>query len=578
MKELMTGNEAVARGAWEAGVQVVAAYPGTPSTEITENAAKYEEMYAEWAPNEKVALEVGIGAAIGGGRALVAMKHVGVNVAMDPLMTVAFSGINGGLVLVSADDPGMHSSQNEQDNRNLGIFAKIPVIEPSDSAECLEFVKMAFALSEEYDTPVMLRLTTRIAHSQSLVTTGERQEVAPREFVKNPQKYVMVPANARPRHHVAEERLIKLKAYAETSPLNQMEIKQTDFGFITMGVGYQYVKEVLPEASVLKLGLTNPLPQNLIKEFAQKVKKLYIVEELDSLIEDQCKALGLEVHGKDTFSREGEIFPEIIAAQVLGKKRQIAYKYEQELPMRPPVLCAGCPHRGTFHVLRKAKCRVIGDIGCYTLGSMPPLQAVDTTICMGAGIGMALGMEKVHGEEFAEHTVSVIGDSTFMHSGITGLVDMVYNQGVGTVIILDNSITAMTGHQQNPLTGITVKNQRTKAINLEALIKGLGIDRVEVVDPFDVQGFKEVLQAELKAKEPSVIIARRPCALLLKAATEPLYIDHERCLKCGACLKIGCPAIEKTDGAPLIHGDQCVACGLCANVCPHGVIRKDGAE
>lgn len=578
MKELMTGNEAIAQGAWEAGVHVVAAYPGTPSTEITENAAKYQEMYAEWAPNEKVAMEVGIGAAIGGGRALVAMKHVGVNVAMDPLMTVAFSGINGGLVFVSADDPGMHSSQNEQDNRNLGIFAKIPVVEPSDSGECLEFVKLAYVLSEEYDTPVMLRLTTRVAHSQSLAEKGNRQEVPIKEFDHNPQKYVMVPANARPRHHIAEERLLKLKEYAETSPLNRMEINDTKIGVITMGIGYQYVKEALPNASVLKLGLTNPLPEKLIRDFAAKVDKVYIVEELDSIIEDQCKAMGLDVHGKDTFSREGEIFPEIIANKINNENREIPYTYENNLPMRPPVLCAGCPHRGTFHVLRKAKCRVIGDIGCYTLGSMPPLQAVDTTICMGAGIGMALGMEKVHGEEFAEHTVSVIGDSTFMHSGITGLVDMVYNKGVGTVVILDNSITAMTGHQQNPLTGITVKNEPTKAINLEALIKGIGIDRVAVVDPFDVKGFKEVLQEELKAKEPSVIIARRPCALLLKETKAPMAIDEDKCKECGACLKIGCPAIEKTGGVPIIHQDQCVGCNLCANVCPHDMIGKEGAE
>ncbi|MEG2406787.1 MAG: indolepyruvate ferredoxin oxidoreductase subunit alpha, partial [Clostridiales bacterium] len=507
MKQLLTGNEAVAHGAWEAGVHVVAAYPGTPSTEITENAAKYKEIYAEWAPNEKVAMEVGIGAAIGGGRALVAMKHVGVNVAMDPLMTVAFSGINRGLVFVSADDPGMHSSQNEQDNRNLGIFAKIPIFEPSDSAECLEFTKMAFELSEEFDTPVMLRLTTRVAHSQSLVEKGERQEVTPNNFEENPQKFVMIPAHARPRHHIAEERLLKLSKYVETSPLNREEMNDKKIGVIVSGIVYEYVKEALPQASILKLGISNPLPKEMIKNFAKKVETLYVIEELDSIIEDQCRAMGLNVHGKDIFSREGEIFPEIIAEKILGIKTTPTYKYDKELPMRPPVLCAGCPHRGTFHVLKKAKCRVIGDIGCYTLGCAPPLQAVDTTICMGAGIGMAMGMEKVHGEEFAEHTVSVIGDSTFMHSGITGLVDMVYNKGVGTVIILDNSITAMTGHQQNPLTGFTVKNEPTKKIDLELLVKGLGIDRVSVVDPFDVKGFKEVLKVELKAKEPSVIIA-----------------------------------------------------------------------
>lgn len=578
MKKLMTGNEAIAHGAWEAGVHVVAAYPGTPSTEITENAAKYDEIYAEWAPNEKVALEVGIGAAIGGGRALVAMKHVGVNVAMDPLMTVAFSGINGGLVLVSADDPGMHSSQNEQDNRNLGIFAKIPILEPSDSGECRDFVKKAFIISETFDTPVMLRLTTRVAHSQSLVEPGKREDVAPKAYEKNPQKYVMVPANARPRHHIAEERLAKLKAFAETTDCNREEINDTKIGVIASGIVYEYIKEALPTASILKLGLTNPLPMEKIKAFAEKVETLYVIEELDPIVENQCRSMGLKVHGKDIFSVEGEIFPEIIAEKILGEKTPLPYRYEGELPMRPPVLCAGCPHRGTFHVINRAKCRVIGDIGCYTLGAMAPLAAVDTTICMGAGIGMAMGMEKVHGKDFAKKTVSVIGDSTFMHSGITGLVDMVYNQGVGTVIILDNSITAMTGHQQNPLTGYTVKNEKTKAINLEGLVKGIGIERVTVVDPFDIDGFKEVLDTELEAEEPSVIIARRPCALLLKETGDALYIDHDRCLKCKRCLKIGCPAMENTGDVPIIHAEQCVGCGLCASVCPHGVIRKDGKE
>ena len=465
MKQLMTGNEAIARGAWEAGVHVVAAYPGTPSTEITENAAKYEEIYAEWAPNEKVAMEVGIGAAIGGGRAMVCMKHVGVNVAMDPLMTVAFSGVNGGLVLVSADDPGMHSSQNEQDNRKLGEFAKIPVLEPSNSQECLDFAKIAFTISETFDTPVMLRLTTRVAHSQSLVEKGEREAKEPKPYEKNPQKYVMVPANARPRHVEAEVRLEKLEAYAETSPLNVEEINDTSMGIIASGIVYEYVKEAVPNASVFKLGISNPLPRQRLKDFAAKVDKVYVIEELDPIIEDKCRAMGLDITGKEIFSRCGEIFPETIADRLLGKKQEIPYNYPNSLPMRPPVLCAGCPHRGTFHALKRVKANVIGDIGCYTLGCMPPLQSVDTTICMGAGIGMTIGMEKVRGKEFAKKTVSVIGDSTFIHSGITGLVDMVYNKAIGTCVILDNRITAMTGHQQNPLTGLTVKGEPTKAIN-----------------------------------------------------------------------------------------------------------------
>ena len=578
MKELMTGNEAIALGAWEAGVHVVAAYPGTPSTEITENAAKYDEMYAEWAPNEKVAMEVAIGAAITGGRAMACMKHVGVNVAMDPLMTVAFSGIRGGLVLITADDPGMHSSQNEQDNRRLGRFAKIPVLEPSDSEECRDFVKAAFDISEAFDTPVMLRLTTRVAHSQSLMEKGVRVEKEVPAYEKDAQKYVMVPANARPRHIIAEERLLKLEAMSNGSPLNRWEEKGKDIGVICSGIVYQYVQEALPEASVLKIGISNPLPKDLIRKFAASVKELYVIEELDDVMEEQIRAMGIEVKGKDVFSYIGEIFPETIREKLFGEVKEIPYKYNNELPMRPPVLCAGCPHRGTFHVLKKAKVNVMGDIGCYTLGAQQPLASVDTTICMGAGIGMALGMEKVRGKDFAKETVAVIGDSTFMHSGITGLVDVFYNKGCTTTIILDNHITAMTGHQQNPLTGYTVKGEPTNKVDLETLVKGIGIKRVDVVDPFDVKGFSEVLKNDLEAEEPAVIIARRPCELLLKGEKESYYIDAERCLKCGKCLKIGCPAIEKTASKiPVIHGDQCVGCGLCKNVCGNdGVIRKEG--
>lgn len=579
MKELMTGNEAVALGAWEAGVRVVAAYPGTPSTEITENAAKYDEIYAEWAPNEKVAMEVAIGAAITGGRAMACMKHVGVNVAMDPLMTVAFSGVKGGLVIVTADDPGMHSSQNEQDNRRLGRFAKIPVLEPSDSEECRDFVKAAFEISEAFDTPVMLRLTTRVAHSQSLLEKGTRTEKDIPAYERDPKKYVMVPANARPRHIIAEERLEKLEAMSNDSPLNRIEENSSDIGILCSGVVYQYVKEAMPDASVLKIGISNPLPKALIRKFADTVKELYVIEELDDVMEEQIRAMGIEVKGKDIFSYVGEIFPETIREKLLCEEKKAApYQYQKEMPVRPPVLCAGCPHRGTFHVLKKAHVNVMGDIGCYTLGAQPPLAAVDTTICMGAGIGMALGMEKVRGRDFAKKTVAVIGDSTFMHSGITGLVDVFYNKGCTTTIILDNHITAMTGHQQNPLTGYTIKGEATNKVNLEALVKGIGIQRVDVVDPFDVKGFSEILKADLEAEEPAVIIARRPCELLLKGEKESYYIDADRCLRCGKCLKIGCPAIEKTASKiPVIHGDQCVGCGLCKNVCGNdGVIRKEG--
>jgi indolepyruvate ferredoxin oxidoreductase alpha subunit len=578
MKQLMTGNEAVALGAWEAGTNVVAAYPGTPSTEITENAAKYEELYAEWAPNEKVALEVAIGAAITGGRALACMKHVGVNVAMDPLMTVAFSGTEGGLVLVTADDPGMHSSQNEQDNRRLGRFAKIPVLEPSDSEECRDFVKASFAISETFDTPVMLRLTTRVAHSQSLVEKGKRIERELPPYKKDPQKYVMVPANAKPRHTIAEERLLKLEKFSDETELNHIEKNSDNIGVICSGIVYQYVKEALSDASILKIGFSNPLPKQKIRDFAASVDTLYVIEELDNVMEEQIRAMGIPTHGKDLFSYEGEIFPEVIREKLFGEKTEPAYRYDKELPVRPPVLCAGCPHRGTFHVLKQAKVNVLGDIGCYTLGALPPLAAIDTTICMGAGVGMALGMEKVRGKDFSKETVAVIGDSTFIHSGITGLIDVIYNKGCTTTLILDNHITAMTGHQQNPLTGFTVKGEPTKKLDLETLVKGLGIKHISVVDPFDVKTFSLVLKEALTTEEPSVIIARRPCELLIKGEKDTYYIDAERCLRCGKCLKIGCPAIEKTESRiPVIHGEQCVGCGLCKNVCGHeGVIRKDG--
>ena len=577
MKTLMTGNEAIARGAWEAGVRVISSYPGTPSTEITENAAKYDEMYCEWAPNEKVALETAIGAAVGGGRAMACMKHVGVNVAMDPLMTITFCGVRAGLVFVSADDPGMHSSQNEQDNRKLGQFAKLPVLEPADSHEAKEFTKLAFELSERFDTPVMLRTTTRIAHSQSLCELEERAEQPLPEYEKNAQKYVMVPAHARPRHNAIEQRLLDLTDYAATSPLNRIEMNDSAIGVICNGVVYQYVKEALPQASILKLGLTNPISPALLRDFAARCRTVYVIEELEDVIETACIKAGLSVHGKDTFSFVGEIFPETIRAAIGGEQEQAAYCYSQPVPARPPVLCAGCPHRASFHVLSRLKLHVIGDIGCYTLGAGAPLSAIDTTVCMGASIGMAHGLEKARGREFAKKTVAVIGDSTFIHSGITPLIDVVYNKGTTTVIILDNRITAMTGHQENPLTGRTVKGEPTRAIDLEALVRGCGVERVRTADPFDVKEFRRIVKEELQADEPSVIIARRPCELLLKEKRTPFAIDPQKCRTCGNCLTIGCPAMANCgeDKPPLIRAESCVGCGLCANICAHHAIDKE---
>lgn len=584
MKKLLTGNEAIARGAWEAGVVVCTAYPGTPSTEITENAAKYEEMYAEWSPNEKVALEVGLGASIAGGRALVSMKHVGVNVAADPLFTLAYTGVNGGLVLVSADDPGMHSSQNEQDNRHFGRAAKIPVLEPSDSQEAKDFTKLAFNLSENFDTPVMLRITTRVAHSQSLVELEERQEVGLKKYEKNPLKYVMIPAYARRRHVAVEARLNELKEYSETTPINRIEWNSTKIGVITSGITYQYVKEVLKDASILKLGMTFPLPRNLITQFAKKVDKLYVIEELEPFIEDQVKSWGIKVHGKDIFSNIGELLPETIAEKMPGQKRSYnnqatANTETNDIPVRPPVMCPGCPHRGLFYVLNKLRVTVAGDIGCYTLGSLPPLNAMDTTICMGASIGAAMGMEKARGKDFARNLVAVIGDSTFIHSGITGLIDVVYNKASTTTIILDNRITGMTGHQHNPATGYTVKGEPNKEVDLVLLAKAIGVERVTVVDPFDVDRLEQVIKEELASEDPSVIITKRNCALIEKNRdTRPCIVSRETCIGCLRCLKLGCPCIIKEGKKVRINAAQCVGCKLCSAVCPQGAIKKEGEE
>lgn len=582
-KELMTGNEAVARGFWEAGGRVAVAYPGTPSTEITENAAKYEEIYAEWAPNEKVALEVGLGAAIGGARALVSMKHVGLNVAADPLFTAAYTGVNAGLVVVSADDPGMHSSQNEQDNRHYGRAAKLPVVEPSDSAEALSYTKIALQLSETFDTPVILRLTTRVSHSQSLVETEAREDVALKEYKKDMTKYVMIPANARRRHVVVEQHLKDLAAYAETSRLNTVELKNTDIGVICSGTVYQYVKEVLPEVSVLKLGMTYPLPRKVITNFASRIKKLYVIEELEPFLEDIIKSWGIEVTGREIFSPLGEIFPDDIAAKILGKEAVPAAE-RTGIPGRPPVMCAGCPHRGAFYAMHKLGLVVSGDIGCYTLACLPPLSAMDTTICMGASIGVAHGMEKAQGQEFAKKTVAVLGESTFIHSGITGLINAVYNQSAVTTVILDNSTTAMTGHQHNPASGYNAKGVQAPVLNLEALVRACGVEKVTVVDPLDVKAFEKALRDSLAFEGPAVIISRRPCILLdKKSVPKPFKVDNETCSGCLVCFKTGCPALEKKDQKAFVNPNQCVGCGLCAQICvkhaiSSGQTKEGGAK
>ncbi|MDD3880149.1 MAG: indolepyruvate ferredoxin oxidoreductase subunit alpha [Syntrophomonas sp.] len=576
MKKLMIGNEAIARGAYEAGATVATAYPGTPSTEIVSTFADYEGLYAEWAPNEKVALEVGVGASIGGARTLVAMKHVGVNVAADPLYTFSYTGVNAGLVLVSADDPGMHSSQNEQDNRGYGRFAKMPVIEPADSQEALDFTRLAFDISEEFDTPVMLRVTTRLSHSQTLVETGERVEVGLKDYKKDAPKYVMLPGFARLRHVEVEKRILQLKEYAETTELNRMEWGDKSIGIITSGVSYQYLREVMPEVSVLKLGMVNPLPEKLIRSFAAEVDRLIVLEELEPVIEEQLKAWGLKVEGKELFTLLGEYSPEMIEEVLLGISSRKGSGLDQEIPPRPPLMCPGCPHRGVFHTLKKMKLHVMGDIGCYTLGALSPLDGMDACVCMGASIGMSLGMEKANGEDFARKVVTVIGDSTFVHSGITPLIDVVYNQGTSTVIILDNDTTAMTGHQDHPATGKTIRNLPTRKLDLPALVKAIGIEHVRIVDPLQLDEFRQTLEEELNRREASVIIAKRPCALLVKKAPDKeFYVDPELCKSCKLCIKIGCTGIYwvEENRKAVINPNTCVACGLCPQVCTFEAIK-----
>lgn len=587
MKELLTGNEAIARGAFESGITVAAAYPGTPSTEILENLVNYPGVYAQWSPNEKVALEVGVGAAIGGARTLVTMKHVGVNVAADPLFTLAYTGVNGGLVLVSADDPGMHSSQNEQDNRNYAKFAKIPLLEPSNSQECKDMVNLALEISEQFDTPVILRTTTRVAHSQSFVELGERKGGEPKPYVKDPRKYVMVPAHAKGRHVVVEARRKKLQEYTEICPANRIEWADKNIGIITSGIVYEYVKEVAPQASVLKLGMTFPIPAGLVKEFAAGVKELYVIEELEPFLEEQIRMLGIEVKGKELFTRIGEVFQSTIAENLMAVTQYknlidqsvlvqgVEAEKDVPIPVRPPVMCPGCPHRGVFYTLNQLKLTVMGDIGCYTLGALPPLEAMDSCICMGASIGSALGMVKAH-PEMQNKVVSVIGDSTFFHSGITGLLDAAYNKGATTTIILDNSTTAMTGHQDHPATGKTLSKEPTNQVDLPALVKALGINRVTIVDAFDIEELKKVVKTEVEANEPSVIITKRPCALLIKSVTPPLMIDNDACIKCKKCMKLGCPALTAGDDAVTVDAALCTGCGLCAQLCPSDAFRKEG--
>ena len=575
MKKLMLGNAAVARGAYEAGVRVVSSYPGTPSTEITESMVQYEDVYVEWAPNEKVAAETAIGASIAGGRAMSCMKHVGLNVMADPVFTVSYIGANAGLVFCVADDPGMHSSQNEQDSRHYAKAAKIPMLEPSDSGECRDFTKLAFSLSEEYDTPVFIRLSTRVSHSQSLVELHEPENIELKPYVKNLAKNVMMPANAIGRHVVVEERSRKLAEFAETCELNTVEDNGSRIGVITSGVSYVYSKDALGDkVNYLKLGMVYPLPEKLIKDFAASVDTLYVVEELDGFIEEFVRSLGIEVRGKDHFTLLGEYSQNMIAKVVLGEETAAAEPLP--LPKRPPVMCAGCPHRGTFYVLSKLGLTVSGDIGCYTLGAVAPLKSVDTTICMGASVSAAHGMVKARGRDFSKQLVSVIGDSTFIHSGITGLIDIVYNKGNNTVIILDNSITGMTGHQDNPTTGFTIRKEPTVQVDLEALCHSVGVRRVRVEDPFDLKGFEAAVKEELAADEPSVIIAQRPCALLKTVKyTGHCAVDAEKCRKCKKCMKLGCPAISVDNGCVKIDENQCNGCGLCVGVCPFGAISKE---
>ncbi len=578
MKQLMLGNKAVARGLYEAGCCFASSYPGTPSTEVTEELAKYDEVVCEWAPNEKVAMEAAFGASLAGRRSFCAMKHVGLNVAADPLYTMSYTGVNAGLVIVVADDAGMHSSQNEQDSRHHAIAAKVPMLEPSDSQEALEFARLAYEISEKFDTPVLLKMCTRVAHSQSVTETSERC-VPVKQYEKNIAKYVMMPGNAKKRHPIVEERTRLLKEYAETAPVNRAEMGSPDLGIITSSTSYQYVKEVFgTSASILKIGMANPLPDQLILDFAKKVDRLVVVEELDPVMENHCKALGLKVSGKDILPICGE-FSQNLIAKALGREASEGIALSESLPLRPPVMCPGCPHRGLFYTLNKIGCTVLGDIGCYTLGAVPPLASMEMTLCMGASVSSIHGFNQMGGPEAQKNTVCVIGDSTFMHSGMTGLANIAYNQSSSTVIILDNSITGMTGHQQNPTTGLNLRGEPAGKIDLEALCRAMGFQRVKVVDPYDLASCEETIRAELMAGEPSVIISRRPCALLKYVKKKaPLRIDPEKCRGCTSCMKIGCPAISIRNRKAVIDKTLCIGCGVCTQMCRFDAFSAEGKE
>ena len=575
MKQLMLGNEAVARGLYEAGCAFVSSYPGTPSTEVTEAVAKYQEVYAEWAPNEKVAMESAFGACLAGKRSFCGMKHVGLNVAADPLFTIGYTGVNAGMVICVADDAGMHSSQNEQDSRHYARASKIPMLEPADSSEALSFAKLAYELSEQFDTPVLLKMCTRVAHSQSIVETSDRIEHE-KTYEKNPQKYIMMPGNARRRHPIVEARTRALVEWAETADINRLEEGRSHTrGIITSSTSYQYVKEVCgDEYPVLKLGMIWPLPEKKILDFAASVDELIVVEELESFIEAHCQSLGLTVTGKSLFPCIGE-FSQNLVAEKLGKVvPQAGTMVEDTIPPRPPVMCAGCPHRGLFYTLAKNKITALGDIGCYTLGAVPPLGALDTTICMGASISGAHGFTKAQNGAADKKTVAVIGDSTFMHSGVTGLINVAYNESNTTVIIVDNSITGMTGHQQNPTTGFNLKGDPCTKIDLETLCRAVGIRRVRVVDPYNLKQTEDAILEELNANEPSVIISRRPCALLKYVKYEkPVVVDADKCRSCKLCMKIGCPAISMKDGKATIDNTLCTGCGVCTQMCHFDALK-----
>jgi indolepyruvate ferredoxin oxidoreductase, alpha subunit len=591
---VLSGNEAIARGAYESGIKVASAYPGTPSTEILENLSQYRDIHAEWAPNEKVALETAMGSSFGGARALVVMKHVGVNVAADPLFTLSYTGLRGGLVLVTADDPEMHSSQNEQDNRNYAKFIKVPMLEPSDSQEAKDFTISAFELSERFDTPVMLRTTTRVSHSKSIVTLGEPKTPPIRpELVKDPVKFVMLPANARKRHPVVEKRMKDLAAFAETFPGNRIEWGEKKLGIITSGIAYQYAKEILPEASYLKLGMVHPLPSQMIRTFAQQVEKLLVVEELDPFIEEQIHAMGIEVKGKEAFPLCGELNPNLAEKGLTGIDSIRHQEPVPGLPPRPPILCPGCPHRGIFSILSKLKLFVTGDIGCYTLGFLPPLSAIDTCVCMGASIGHALGLDKALGPEALGKVVAVIGDSTFLHSGITSLLNVVYNRGAVTLLILDNRTTAMTGRQDHPGTGFTLQGEETSQVDLVKLVKALGVKHVKVVNPYRLAETERLIKREVNRSEPSVIISRAPCVLSRRdrsAFGKAYQVDPETCRGCRSCLRIACPAIEwvseegadqegrRRKGRASIDRFLCNGCSICAQICKFGAIGEGNGK